>query len=265
MPKIDCPANILANIEIAPAHFQMTLECPEIAAIVKPGQFIHVLISHQLDPLLRRPFTIYKAQNGKIDILFQVIGKGTLLLSQKLPGDAVDVMGPLGNDFSIPDDLKTAVLVGGGVGIATLMLLAEELRRGERRVLTLIGAKNQSMLLGVDEFQDIGSEVYVSTDDGSCGYKGYVTKLLQEILPDVPKYQNSIIYACGPDEMLKNVAKISADFNLPSQIAIENRMGCGVGACLGCVHKVKTQNGKYAYKRVCVEGPVFDGQEIIWE
>jgi len=265
MPKIDCTAKILSNIEIAQSYFQMTLECPEIATIVKPGQFVHVLISQQFDPLLRRPFTIYKAKDGKVDILFQVIGKGTLLLSQKCLGEAVNVMGPLGNGFSIPDELQTAVLVGGGVGIATLMLLAEELRSEERRVLTLIGARSEKMLLCVDEFRKIGSDVYVSTDDGSFGYKGFVTELLKEILQNVPKHQNAIIYACGPDEMLKSVTKISADFNIPAQIAIENRMGCGVGACLGCVRRVKTQNGGYEYKRVCVEGPVFDVQEIIWE
>jgi len=265
MPKIDCTAKILSNIEVAKSHFQMTLECPEIASIVKPGQFAHVLVCAQFDPLLRRPFTIYKAKDGNVDILFQAIGKGTLLLSRKRTGEVVKVMGPLGNGFSIPDNLKTALLVGGGVGIATLMLLAEELIKEKRRMLALIGARSQKMLLCVDEFREIGVDICVSTDDGSCGYKGFVTELLQEILQDVTRYQHPVIYACGPDEMLKTVTKISADVDIPAQIALENRMGCGVGACLGCSRKVRMQNGAYEYKRVCVEGPVFDGQEIIWE
>ncbi len=265
MPKIDCTAKILSNIEVAKSHFQMALECPEIAAIAKPGQFVHILVSEQFDPLLRRPFTIYKAKDGNVDILFQVIGKGTLLLSQKRTGEVVKIMGPLGYGFSILYNLDTAVLVGGGVGVATLMLLAEELRKAKRRVLTLIGARSQKMLLCVDEFREIGVDVCVSTDDGSCGYKGFVTELLREMLYDIISHEHPVIYACGPDEMLKAVTTISADFNIPAQIALENRMGCGVGACLGCVRKIRMQNGTHEYKRVCLEGPVFDGQEIIWE
>jgi dihydroorotate dehydrogenase electron transfer subunit len=320
--KFDVRAKILSNQKIAASavreaketaksqleaergeYFRMKLASPEIAANAKPGQFIHLLIDHRHDPLLRRPFTIYRAKNNGIEILFQVIGRGTYLLSQKQPGDEVEIMGPLGNTFLIPDELETAILVGGGIGIASLMMLAETLERKGKRVIGLIGAQNCERILCVDEFQALGVEVYVSTDDGSCGHHGLVTDLLQQILSSSQEYRlhdaygkqqvrgqrdkeakeqrdkgnelddknalrftfNSCrIYACGSDGMLKSTAEIAAKFHLPAQLALENRMACGVGACLGCVLQLKSADDKFEYKRVCVEGPIFDAQKIVW-
>jgi dihydroorotate dehydrogenase electron transfer subunit len=286
--KFDLRAKILSNKKVAESHFRMELACPEIASIARPGQFIHLLINQRRDPLLRRPFTIFRAKNGSIEILFQVIGRGTRLLSQKRPGDEVRIMGPLGNSFFILNELETAILVGGGIGIASLMMLAEELKQRGKRSIGLIGAQNCRRILCVDEFQAVGAEVYVSTDDGSCGYHGLVTELLRKILSNPQKYRlhatrntqhatrnthhsslithhASCIYACGPDGMLKSVAKIAAEFHIPAQLALENRMACGVGACLGCVLKIKSANGGFEYRRVCTEGPVFDAQEIVWD
>lgn len=280
MSKFDLTAKIISNVEVANAYFQMALECPEIAAIAKPGQFIHLLIDRRCDPLLRRPFTIYTAKDGNIEILFQVIGRGTRLLSQKYPGEEVTVMGPLGNSFQILDGLKTAILVGGGVGVASLMILAEQLKEMGKRAMILIGAQSSSRILCVDEFREIGAEVSVSTDDGSCGHQGFVTDLLVNILAHPTKYRlhrkdygsdiisqkfpNCIIYACGPDGMLKTVTKIAAEFRIPAQVTLENRMACGLGACLGCVLKMQTAPDEFEYKRVCVDGPVFDAQQIVW-
>jgi len=322
--RFDLKSKILSNIEVAESHFRMELACPpnfsfkkkslikrntreeelinEIAAVARPGQFIHLLIpppqpspstgrENWYDPLLRRPFTIYRAKNGSIEILFQVIGRGTRLLSQKRTGDEVRIMGPLGNSFFIPDELETAILVGGGIGIASLMMLAEELKQKKKRSIGLIGAQNCRRLLCVDEFQAAGVEVYVSTDDGSCGYHGLVTELLRQILSKQAEGQGgkrarrqegkdvsfithhsslitlhaSHIYACGPDGMLKSVAKTAVEFHIPAQLALENRMACGVGACLGCVLKIKSANGGFGYKRVCTEGPIFDAQDIVWD
>ncbi|HIE30502.1 TPA: dihydroorotate dehydrogenase electron transfer subunit, partial [Candidatus Poribacteria bacterium] len=180
--KFDLKAKILSNIEIAESHFQIQLACSEIAATARPGQFIHLLIDQRYEPLLRRPFTIYRAENGIIEIIFQVIGRGTRLLSQKRPGDEVRVMGPLGNSFVIPEKLDTAILIGGGIGIASLVMLAEELKRKKRCSIGLVGAQNCRQILCVDDLQAVGTEVYVSTDDGSCGYHGLVTELLRKIL-----------------------------------------------------------------------------------
>jgi len=285
IPKFDLKTKILSNIEVAESHFRMELACSEIASIARPGQFVHLLVHQRNDPLLRRPFTIYRAKNGSIEILFQTIGRGTHLLSQKRPGDEVRVMGPLGNSFFIPDELGIAILVGGGIGIASLMMLAEELERKGKRSLGLIGAQNYSRIFCVDEFQSVGVEVHVSTDDGSCGYHGLVTELLRQILLNYasritfhvgfdtlrtqPKshftHHASRIYACGPDGMLKSVAQIATEFHIPAQLALENRMACGVGACLGCVLKLKSPDGESEYKRVCIEGPIFDAQEIVWD
>ena len=285
IPKFDLKTKILSNIEVAESHFRMEFACPEISSIARPGQFIHLLIDQRHDLLLRRPFTIYRAKNSSIEILFQVIGRGTHLLSQKRPGDEVRVMGPLGNSFFIPDELGIAILVGGGIGIASLMMLAEELERKGKRSLGLIGAQNYSRIFCVDEFQSVGVEVHVSTDDGSCGYHGLVTELLRQILLNYasritfhvgfdtlrtqPKshftHHASRIYACGPDGMLKSVAQIATEFHIPAQLALENRMACGVGACLGCVLKLKSPDGESEYKRVCIEGPIFDAQEIVWD
>ena len=275
IPKFDLKTKILSNIEVAESHFRMELACPEIASIARPGQFVHLLIDQRHDPLLRRPFTIYRAKNNSVEILFQAIGRGTHLLSQKRSGDEVRVMGPLGNSFFILDELETAILVGGGIGIASLMMLAEELERKGKRSIGLIGAQNSKRILGVDEFQSAGVEVHVSTDDGSCGYHGLVTELLRKILLNYASritfhvsrftHHASRIYACGPDRMLKSVAKIATEFHIPAQLALENRMACGVGACLGCVLKLKSPDGGSEYKRVCIEGPIFDAQEIVWD
>jgi dihydroorotate dehydrogenase electron transfer subunit len=235
-----------------------------------------LLIDQRHDPLLRRPFTIYRAENGIIEIIFQVIGRGTRLLSQKLPGEVVRVMGPLGNSFVIPDELEIAILIGGGIGIASLMMLAEELHWRKKRSIGLVGAQNGNRILCVDDLQAVGTEVYISTDDGSCGYHGWVTDLLRRILSKRLEQQEgkegsrstfhaSRIYACGPDGMLKAVAKIANEFHLPAQLALENRMACGVGACLGCVLKIKSGDDDVEYKRVCLEGPIFDAQDIVWD
>jgi len=296
--KFDLRCQILTNKEIAQSHFQMEFACPEIAAIAKPGQFIHLLIDPKRDPLLRRPFTIYKVKNDSIEILFQVVGRGSHLLSQKHPGNEVRVMGPLGNSFLIPDELDIAILVGGGIGVASLMMLAEELQRQGVYSIGLIGAQNCERILCVNEFQESEVEVYLATDDGSCGYHGFVTELLNKILSNPQgsqineaygkqkwakrqkgkradelddknvsrfAFHYSHIYACGPDGMLKSTAEIATKFHLPAQLALENRMACGVGACLGCVLKLKSADDDFEYKRACVEGPIFNAQEIIWD
>jgi dihydroorotate dehydrogenase electron transfer subunit len=185
-------------------------------------------------------------------------------------------MGPLGNSFVIPDELDTAILVGGGIGIASLMMLAEELNRRKKRSIGLVGAQNCNRILCVDDLQTVGTEVSVSTDDGSCGYHGWVTDLLRRILSkrleeqegkDVSRFTCHAfrIYACGPDGMLKAVAQIAQEFHLPAQLALENRLACGVGACLGCVLKIKAADDGFEYKRVCLEGPIFDAQDIVWD
>lgn len=253
----------------------MILLCPEIAYSVRPGQFVMIQIDRRLDPLLRRPFSVYKTRSDQIEIVYQIAGRGTELLSTRSTGENLQVLGPLGNGFTVKRHLdfgslkfSKAILVAGGVGVASLMMLADELRKRKIDVIALIGAANKDRLIGVDELAEIGAEVFVATDDGSYGHHGLVTEQFSivnfQLLID-----NPTIYACGPHGMLKSVAKIALENDIPAQLSFESRMACGLGACLGCVIKVKAndrgdRSTDFEYKRVCSDGPVFNAKKVKW-
>lgn len=264
--KFDLATKILANEQAAEDHYLLRCECPEIAERALPGQFIHVLISDASALLLRRPFTIYSVEGDQITILYQRVGAGTDSLSHLGRGDSLHVMGPLGNNFCIPPNLDPAIIVGGGAGIASLMLHAAALRRVGVRTLGLVGSINAARLLSVADLEAIEVETHISTDDGSIGHHGFVTEVLTQILeqPHVYDLHDPVTYACGPYGMLRAVTKISRKFRVPLQLAMENRMGCAMGVCLGCVCKVRTPDGGFEYQRVCTEGPVFDAEDIVW-
>lgn len=264
--KFDLVTKILANDQVAQDHYLLRCVCPEIAERALPGQFIHVLISEGSALLLRRPFTIYTVEGDQITILYQLIGAGTDVLSRLNCGNLLRVMGPLGNSFRIPPNLDPAIVVGGGAGIASLMLHAAALRKLGVRTLALVGAINAARLLTVADLEAIDVETHISTDDGSIGHHGFVTEVLTHILeqPQVYELHNPVIYACGPHGMLRAVTKISQSYCVPTQLAMENRMGCAMGVCLGCVSKIRTPDGGFEYQRVCTEGPVFDAENIVW-
>ncbi|MEW5766804.1 MAG: dihydroorotate dehydrogenase electron transfer subunit [bacterium] len=266
-------AEIEGNIEVAEGHFRMKLFAPGMARTGRPGQFVHVRCSNQLDPLLRRPFSLHRIRDQHIEILYKVVGQGTKLLAAKKAGQKLDVLGPLGKGFWI-DSLKEgiSVLVGGGIGAAPLLALAEELKKLGQEILILIGAATKEGLLALQEFSQLGS-LEVATLDGRQGYAGLVTDLLIKAVTD---RQVAQIYACGPKAMLKEVSRLAEAGGYPAQVSMEERMACGVGACLGCVvpvrrlgnqagreHKASNKN-EAAYQRVCREGPVFDAREIVW-
>lgn len=257
---IQAKIKILANDKIAPGYYKMALASPHIAKTARPGQFVHIKVNDGYEPLLRRPFSIHSIKNNDIiEILYRVVGKGTTLLSEKEVGEELDVLGPLGNGFKIDKEGMKFVIIAGGAGIAPLFLLTKNLIHYSNDVIVLIGAKSKELILCEQEFKDLGLEAQIATEDGSYGHKGVVTDLLY-LLPAT----SLSLFACGPAIMLHEVANFSIKNNLPCQLSLESRMACGLGACLGCVIKVK--NGvKTAYKRVCKEGPVFDAKEIIWE
>jgi dihydroorotate dehydrogenase electron transfer subunit len=196
-------------------------------------------------------------------MLYQLIGEGTNVLSSLKWGDSIRVLGPLGNTFEISSTPNPAIIVGGGAGIASLMLLAVALREGGLHTLGLVGSMNRARLLSVEDLKAIGVETHIATDDGSVGHHGFVTELLTHIL-ETHELPNPIIYACGPDGMLRAITKIALDYHIPTQLAMENRMGCALGVCLGCVYKVQMPGGGFEYQRVCTEGPVFNAEDIIW-
>lgn len=262
---------IVDNVEIAPAHHKIILESLEISREAQPGQFIHVRVSENFHPLLRRPFSIHKIdkENQCIEILFNIVGRGTLLLSRKKKGEYLDVIGPLGRGYWLTEDTKEVVIVAGGIGIAPLFSLAENLVRKNilsSHIIAMLGAETKNLLVCVEELRNLGVKVEVATKDGSAGYNGMVSTLLENYLSSERINQRMQIFSCGPLSMLKIVAKIAHKYNLPCQVSMEEKMGCGIGACLGCVIKVR-EKGSLAedYERVCVNGPVFDAYEVIWE
>ncbi|MBU0700960.1 dihydroorotate dehydrogenase electron transfer subunit [bacterium] len=261
---IQVTAKILEKEEVAPDHYRLALDAPLISKDASPGQFIHVNITSQYMPLLRRPFSIHRITPFGIEILFRIVGTGTKLLSEKRQGDELDIIGPLGHGFSIKNNAFTAILVAGGVGVAPLFALAERLRQFTE-VRILIGSKTKTGVICLEKFEALGIDVQVATDDGSLGIKGVATDLLEDFLatsasPQLP------IYGCGPMPMLRILSEIAHLYSSPCQISLEANMACGVGACLGCVAKIANPHSPshFEYKRVCVDGPVFDAREILW-
>ena len=264
-------AKIIEHKRIAQCFYKMRLGSAYLAKNSKPGQFVEIKCSEGHELLLRRPFGVHRIFNGGIEVLYEVIGKGTELLSRKKPGEMLDIIGPLGEGFLVPRSTahgpRSTVLVAGGVGIAPLVALAESIvgSRGSGvgskkvKMYVLIGAKKKNHILCKESFEKIGAEVIISTEDGSFGEKGLITNSLIRLL-QAPNSRLSTIYACGPAAMLKTVAKIAKERKIPCQVSMEERMACGVGACLGCPVKVKSGG----YKMVCKDGPVFDAKEIAW-
>lgn len=269
---------ISSQQEVASGYFHLVFNSPEISAQARPGQFIHLRLDYGNDPLLRRPFSIHRvpfsanglAPGDKVEILYRVVGKGTTLLSRKVAGGYLDVLGPLGKGFAWGAQMRTAILVAGGIGIAPLLFLAESIlcqwktlkelpsRLRRRKIVLLIGARTRIEILAVKEFQILGAEVKVITEDGSYGEKGIVTELLSEELFESNWPQLTKIFACGPREMLAEVANISFGHGIPCEVSLEENMACGLGICLGCV--CAGAGGRYL--QVCREGPVFSAEEI---
>lgn len=252
---------IIDHQKISENFYKLTLVSKYISSHGQPGQFINLRIDNTLDPLLRRPFSLHNLDPQKelFEILYEVVGKGTQLLTQKEIKNQIDVMGPLGKGFDLMSDKKFSFLVAGGMGVAPLLALAKELKKRKKQVFVLIGAKNKKGLFLEPVFQALGCETASITDDGSSGKKGLVTELLTDVLSSNALEEDSEIFACGPHPMLKAVAEFALQRKLPAQVSLEEKMACGIGSCMGCV--VKTKNN---YKRVCADGPVFKSEEIIW-
>lgn len=264
---------IISNTEVSPGYFRMRLSAPQEFVLAKPGQFVMVRVRDAIDPLLRRPFGIfdlgtfeseYPGVGAQIffEILYRVVGKGTAMLSTLHHGDHLDILGPLGLGFTPTDAETEAVLVGGGVGLAPLYYLAKQMVTGGR-VSLFVGGKTKEDILCVTEFERLGVETYVATDDGTLGASGLVTDVMERHLEG--NLRSKTIFACGPMPMLKAVAEIARRRALPCQVSLEAYMACGMGACLGCVVKGR-DHGEHTpdYRCVCKDGPVFDFQELQW-
>jgi dihydroorotate dehydrogenase electron transfer subunit len=268
--KEDMTATLLSNAEVAPCHYLMTLAVSGAFRDARPGQFVMLRPAGRGFPFLGRPLGIYSlaeyGNGARIEILYRAAGKGTKVISTLCEGDRIEILGPLGNRFELRPGMKTAVLMAGGIGIAPLVFLAEKLRvNAPPEGLTMIlyiGARDSASLLGIDRMKDYGAEVRVSTDDGSAGTRGPVTDLFRKDLASFDASKTEV-FVCGPNPMLKRVSEMIADHPVACQVLMEERMACGMGACLGCTIEVRTASG-VEYRQVCADGPVFDLRSIVW-
>ncbi|NLO88861.1 MAG: dihydroorotate dehydrogenase electron transfer subunit [Clostridia bacterium] len=248
-------------------YFLLSLYAPEIARVAEAGQFVNIRCANTLDPLLRRPFSFYSIDRdtGMIKILYEVKGRGTEILSGYQEGDFLDIMGPLGRGISVPEKGSQVILVGGGVGSAPMAALAEKLYNHDiKEICVLLGASTRDRLIPFEVFQSLGLEISAATEDGSMGYKGFVTDLLLENIERFSR-EKCLVYACGPKGMLRATAKICNQRKVRCIVLMDAFMACGVGACQSCVHKVRKEKGEETYVRVCTEGPHFDAREVVWE
>ena len=300
---------IISNLEVAPDCYRMEIRAGAVAEAARPGQFVHVRCLESLEPLLRRPLSICSAgrREERVTLLYRVAGRGTGLLARKRPGEALSLLGPLGRGFTLPGEetrravpgaspnispgpLEPVAAVGGGIGVAPLFFLLEELARRDCRVIVYIGAASAGQLLLVNEIRALGHDVQISTDDGSDGFRGFITDLFEEDLKQRPGGQRSIVgksganktgkcnmkpgpdsrplpgfvYACGPVPMMRRVSGLASACGISCEVSLEERMGCGVGACLSCACKIQDREGAVRYRRVCIDGPVFPAEEVVW-
>lgn len=248
---------VVSNQVIGPELRELVLAAPSTATSIRGGQFVHLMISREA-LTLRRPLSVYRTDGDRLHIVYHVKGEGTRLLAGKLPGDrSMDLIGPIGRAWPIPENCQRALIVGGGVGAAPLGMLAQEL--GDRGIETvaLLGAQSVARLVGQDYFATCGASVTCATDDGSYGVTGLITEPLKELLESKPF---DIAYICGPEAMQVKVSALTVFHGIQTYVSLERLMACGVGACLSCV--VPTTQGQ---KRACVDGPVFDAEEVLWD
>jgi len=272
-------ATVEENIQLARDTRRVRFECPDIARQIVPGQFLMLRLSALNDPLLGRALALYDtvtSASGEpigIDVVYLVRGKFTSRLARSFPGQKLDVWGPLGNGFAA-EPIDHLIMVAGGIGQTPFLALAQEYlgrrRYGDpardfapsRKVTLCYGAQSSEFLAGVQDFERIGVEIRLATDDGSAGHHGLVTDVLMQVLSETDLPHR--IVCCGPEPMMKAVAEIAAEREAPCLASLETPMACGIGICFSCVAKVKDEGGAWDYKRTCVEGPVFDATKIEW-
>lgn len=250
------------------SYHSINLVAPQIAEDASPGQFVQVAVPPGRDILLRRPFSIAQASRkggwaGTLEIAFAAIGPGTEWLAEVQAHDFLDVVGPLGTPYPYPRQKSNCLLVGGGYGAAPLYFLAQELRTRGHRVDMIVGARDQERVFKAVEAKRLSVSVALTTEDGSLGERGIVTDMLSGM---IGRCQTDVVYACGPNAMLRAVAEQCAQQGVPSQVAVEELMACGMGVCWTCVVPVIQKDGKsWEYLRSCVDGPVFNGARVWWE
>lgn len=247
---------IAEKTAIARNIYSFTISCPEVAQIAVPGQFVHIRIGSFT---LRRPISICGIDpvRGTLRIVFEIRGEGTSEIANLNKGDAIDMLAPLGHGFTVNPDFKKVILIGGGIGTPPMLPLAKAY--GEKAV-AISGFRNASAVILQEDFAAAGAETILCTDDGSAGIHGFVTQPLEEL---VRNGGVDAVFACGPTPMLKRITEICKENSVYCEISLEERMACGIGACLGCACKTKRNDEEY-FAHVCKDGPVFKAEEVLW-
>jgi dihydroorotate dehydrogenase electron transfer subunit len=264
---------VVENVPLARNTYRIRLYGPQLAAAIRPGQFLMLRLPATTDPLLGRPFALYDTvleagQPVAIDVVYLVIGKMTGRLAEIRPGQRIETWGPLGNGFPSLEGAGHVVLVAGGIGQTPFLAHIRQLLgtrgyggnralREAQRVSLYYGVRTANLAAGVEDFRAAGAEVHLATDDGTLGERGFVTQLLERHWP--PDY----LFGCGPEPMLHALAALARRWSVPCQVSLETPMACGVGICFSCVTKVRTADG-WDYCRSCFEGPVFDAASLEW-
>jgi dihydroorotate dehydrogenase electron transfer subunit len=280
---IEC--TVLHNVEVAPGYYKLATDLAARGTLPLPGQFYSIRCGGFTTPLLRRPFSVHRLVEGRgVEFLYRVIGPGTSWLAERRAGDILDVLGPLGNGFSMEaEDLTHAVLVARGIGVAPLYALGEAFRRSlpQMRISLLMGARLKQRLFYREELEALGP-VHWYTDDGSEGFHGRASDLLDHLLATGILPPRCALFACGPASMLGDLARLALKHGLRGQVALETHMGCGFGACLSCAVPLRPQSlqknarwtkpalqwsedGQAVYSLVCKDGPIYDLQEVDWD
>ena len=244
-------AKLIKKDEIAENIFDFVLECPPLAEKSRAGQFAHIAVPGKT---LRRPISICDADERNIRIVFQIKGEGTEILSKSKVGDLIDILAPLGHGFDIPKGKRIA-FVGGGIGVPPMLFSAKQ----ADDAVAVLGFRNKKAVILTEDFKKVCSEVFVATDDGSFGIHGFTSDILRNIINDI-----DMVCACGPMPMLKVIAEICKEHNKPCQVSLEERMGCGIGACLVCACKTLDKDGNIEHSHVCKKGPVYNAEEVVW-
>jgi dihydroorotate dehydrogenase electron transfer subunit len=268
---VDVEAVVRSNTRLSDDYSVVALDAPAIAERARPGQFVMVKPARGTDPLLRRPFSIFEVLTGAdgrpagVTLLNKRVGVGTTLLYQVEPGRRLACLGPLGRPFTLIDAPAEAWLVAGGVGLAPFATLAAALRARGVAVTLFYGGRRSADLFYTELFERLGASLTLATEDGSRGRRGLVTVPLGEALAARAGAPPLTLYACGPTPMMRAVARLAADHARPAEVSLEQVMGCGLGGCYSCVVRVRRGEQPPHFVRSCVEGPVFDAREVVWE
>lgn len=252
----DEEAVILEHTDIGAGYRYLVVSSPKISAALVPGQFIHVKVPALEMSALRRPFSVFDAENGKIVVLYKMVGRGTAALNGAKVGEKLMIEGPLGHGF--PTECEgTALLVGGGFGVAPLHFLAKHLKGPK---ILFVGGRTADDLLALDKFYEAGVPIKAATNDGSVGFKGFVTGPLDETIDELKaKSEKFELFTCGPDGLLKAITDRAIQHEAKGWISCDRHMICGVGACYACIQKTVRGNS-----RCCIEGPIFEARDLVW-